>query len=107
MLRLLNDVSRCRNSGPRPQGEAALHRYYFNLDGASLPDINGVELPDLRSAASGNPPHGRTSARQPEAFWEHPEWQLTVTDEARLVLFTVHVLATDAPALTIEVVPQP
>ena len=35
---------------------------------------------------------------KPEKFWETGEWQMIVTDDRGLVLFTLHMTATVAPA---------
>jgi len=83
-------------------------RFHFNVqDGASSPDEEGTDLPDLEAARmSATALAGELLKDNARAFWQCPEWQLTVTDDRGLALFTVHVLASDAPVLQVEIIPQ-
>lgn len=75
-------------------------RYHFNVqDGARYPDTVGTELPDLEAArmeAVGR--IGALLRDNAESFWSGEKWDLTVTDENRMVMFTLHFLATNSPA---------
>ncbi|MDP8994433.1 MAG: hypothetical protein M3N07_05535 [Pseudomonadota bacterium] len=85
-----------------------MHRFYFNIeDGASLADTEGAELPDVQAARlEAVRLTGQILKDQPELLWERRDFEMHVTNEERLVLFTIQVLATDAPVLQIEVIPQ-
>ena len=77
-------------------------RFHFDLhDGVDHPDVDGVILPDVAAARieavryAGELLHG-----QPELFWRGEEWTMTVTNAERLALFSLTIMATDAPALS-------
>lgn len=74
--------------------------YHFNLhDGKSYPDVNGIDLPDLKAARIEAVRHvGAMLCDGAEQFWNGDEWTLTVTDNANLALFSLTFMATDAPA---------
>jgi hypothetical protein len=75
-------------------------RFFFNLAGAIHdPDNVGVELADMGAARVYSALHAAEIIRdQPELVWSGAEVRVEVTDEDRLVLFTVIVLGVDAPA---------
>jgi hypothetical protein len=83
-------------------------RFHFNIRNGSFgPDESGTDLPDLQSArVQAIAFTGELLKDHSRAFWESADWQMTVTDDRGLVLFTVHVLATDAPVLQVELIPQ-
>lgn len=76
--------------------------FHFNIhDGEILPDPTGHELPDIASAkrqAIGM--SGQMIRELGEEFWKGEEWQLEVTDDRGLVLFTLAFFATIAPTLS-------
>lgn len=84
-------------------------RFFFHLDDGTPASIDdGVELPDLGAAREMALRYlGQSLANGPDDFWSHGEWRLTVTDENRLTHFTLHVVATEAPSMPVEVVPKP
>jgi hypothetical protein len=84
-----------------------LHRFHFNVeDGLSTLDTDGVELPSIHAARiEAIRLTGEILRDNPQEFWDRPAWQMFVTDEAGLTLFSVQVLATDAPALQIQMIP--
>jgi hypothetical protein len=77
-----------------------LRRYHFHLeDGGVLEDEEGVELADLDAArCAAVRLLAEVLCDQPERFWTSETCQVTCTDEGGLVLFTVQMVATHAPA---------
>lgn len=74
--------------------------YFFNLAGAVYdPDNDGVELPDMQAARINAVVHASEIIRdRPELVWSGDEVRVEVTDENRLVLFTVVVIGVNAAA---------
>jgi hypothetical protein len=75
--------------------------YHFHVrDGANIPDPDGTELPDLRSArVEAVKLAGRLLMDEPDSFWEGSNWHLEVTDDSGIALFRLDFMATDtAPA---------
>jgi hypothetical protein len=72
-------------------------RYHFRVqDGVSLPDIEGVELADVRAARDEAARlAGAMLTEAPEVFWRGEEWKLEVTDDRQTVLFTLNFSASD------------
>ena len=75
-------------------------RYFFQVQGGqSAPDAEGFDLPDLMAAR-------RVAVRAAcgmigqsvEEFCATGEWQMVVTDETGLALFSLTFFASDAPA---------
>jgi hypothetical protein len=75
-------------------------KYFFQVQGGqSAPDAEGFDLPDLMTAR-------RVAVRtacamigqSAEEFCATGEWQMVVTDESGLALFSLTFFATDAPA---------
>lgn len=74
-------------------------RYYFNVEGDLSPDIEGVELADLATAkCEAVKVAGHIVCESAGDFWDKHEWQMTVTDETGLSLFTLHVFGTESPS---------
>ena len=75
-------------------------RYFFNVeDGASIPDKIGTELPNLRSARmEAVRLSGKLLQEEPDLFWDSgDDWKMIVTDDAGLILFSLHFAASGAP----------
>ena len=75
-------------------------RYFFNVeDGASIPDKIGTELPNLRSARmEAVRLSGKLLHEEPDLFWDSgDDWKMIVTDDAGLILFSLHFAASGAP----------
>ena len=73
-------------------------RFFFNLAIHDSDNV-GVELADMGPARVYSALHAAEIIRdQPELVWSGAEVRVEVTDEDRLVLFTVIVLGVDAPA---------
>jgi hypothetical protein len=75
-------------------------RYFFNIeDGASIPDKTGTELPNLRSARmEAVRLSGKLLHEEPDLFWDSgDDWKMIVTDDAGLILFSLHFAASGAP----------
>ena len=70
-------------------------RYFFNVKKDNhLPDVEGVELPGLEAARlEAVRVMGEDLKGHPDAFWDDEEWQIAVSDERGLVLFTVYCAA--------------
>jgi hypothetical protein len=84
-------------------------RFFFHLDdGTPASTDESVELPDLGAARELALRYlGQSLSEGPSVFWSRGDWRLTVTDESRLTLFSVHVVATEAPSIPVEVAPKP
>jgi hypothetical protein len=70
-----------------------MSRYFFHVDdGAHLPDLTGAELPDLAAARAEAVRSAGSMLRDEDdesAFGRASAWQMNVTDEADLLLFTL------------------
>jgi len=75
--------------------------YHFHVhDGYELPDREGHELPDLAAARRFAVMLGGELIRDhADAFWEHRDWRMDVTDADGLMLFALHFSAVEAPAV--------
>ncbi|HEU4683859.1 MAG TPA: hypothetical protein VFS39_05090 [Nitrospira sp.] len=61
--------------------------------------VSGLHAPDLRTARTMALETACSAiAKDPDAFWAAGEWQMIVTDEGGLILFTLEMNATVAPA---------
>lgn len=81
-------------------GSRNVARYFFNIsDGEARSFPQCIDLPCVQDAR-------REAAKlacaaitdNSDIFWRTREWQLTVTDENGLNLFSLLILAADAPA---------
>jgi D-lyxose ketol-isomerase len=45
---------------------------------------------------------GQLLCDEAQHFWDHADFELTVTDEKGLILFTMRVLGTEAPAIRMQ-----
>lgn len=76
------------------------HRFFFRVTGGgsvALPlciDLHGVREARREAAKLAC----EIMADDIDGFWSAREWQLTVTDEAGLNLFSLLIFATDSPA---------
>ena len=84
-------------------------RYFFHLDdGLALDHDDEMELPDLVAArATALRYLGQSLADMSPDFWSRGERRLVVSDENRVVLFTLHVTATEASPPQIHILPTP
>jgi hypothetical protein len=75
--------------------------YHFNVrDGSDIPDPDGTDLPNLRSArVEAVKLAGQVLLDDPEKFWDGPEWGVEVTNAVGGILFRLDFTATDAPIL--------
>lgn len=73
-------------------------RYYFQVEGP--PDDLGAELPDLAAAKCEAVRYaGRLICEEADKFWDTADFTMTVTDENGLVLFSLTLSGTEAPAI--------
>jgi hypothetical protein len=73
-------------------------RYFFDIDDA-VPDTEGTEIKDLTEAkCEAVKMAGRIICDQAADFWDRAEWNMTVSDETRLTMFTLHVVGVQAAA---------
>jgi len=74
---------------------------FFNVAGAIYdPDVDGHEMVDLAEARTMAVHQAAELLRDnPKVIWGGEEFRVEVTDEDRLILFTVIVLGVDAPIL--------
>src|SRR5205085_4739912 len=92
--------------------ERKMPRYHFNtLDRGDHRDPDGAELADLAAAQSYAVRYfGELLLGEPWTFADGGEWKMEVTDESGLILFSLHFIGIEAPALerpdlTISVLP--
>lgn len=76
-----------------------MHRYFFNIiDGYSLIDRDGTELPDLATAkAEAIRTSGQVLRDMGSKFWDGPQWRMEVADDGGQILFTLHFHAQEGP----------
>jgi hypothetical protein len=76
-------------------------RYFFHLTSSyDKPDAEGTELEDLDAARC----HAvkliaDVLCDSPREYWKAEIYRVTVTDESRLILFTVEMISMDAAAI--------
>ena len=72
-------------------------RYHFNIrDDAPARDVNGAELSGLAAArVEAVRLAGDLLRDRAVTFWDDEEWRLDVTNARGLLLFTLHLVATD------------
>jgi hypothetical protein len=77
-------------------------RYHFNVrDGTAIPDDEGTVLADLKAARhAAIQLAGALLRDNPEGFWTGEDWQMDVTNDVGLILFSLHFMATDAPSVS-------
>ena len=82
-------------------------RYHFQFhDGQAHPDPDGIELPGIEAARTHAVRYfGDLLRTEAGAFGPADEWRMEVSDESGLLLFTLHFLGMNAPALDIIQVP--
>ncbi len=74
-------------------------RYFFDMDDA-VPDSEGTEIKDLAEAkCEAVRMAGRIICDQAADFWERAEWNMTVSDEKKLTLFTLHIVGVESAAV--------
>ena len=75
-------------------------RFHFHFhDGVLLPDLDGTELPDRHAAErEAAKLAGGMLKDSADRFWHSGDWRVEVMDHSGLSLFTLHILATRAPA---------
>lgn len=83
-------------------------KFFFNLRDGAMPDHQGYELPDLSAAKMIAVQTVCAIVSQNAAeFIEQGEWQMNVTDEQGLVLFSLTLFTTDAPAVRTVTIGHP
>jgi hypothetical protein len=82
-----------------------LPRFFYQLSGGRddlgpsetvLPDVGAARRVAVRFLA-------QSLLDRAEGFWDQPDWEVIVSDEDQLTLFTLRVLGTDAPAAVVAV----
>ena len=93
----------------RASAEETMTQFLFHLDdGTDEPPDEVVELADLDEARTVALRFlGQYLQDHCNDFWVRGDCRLVVSDEAGLTLLAVHVLATEAPAAQVAVVPNP
>jgi hypothetical protein len=76
-------------------------RYHFHVTrGHEVPDQEGTDLASLPMArCHAVKLMADVLCGSPEAYWEHENFQVVVTDETWMTLFTVEMNSTDSPFL--------
>ncbi len=84
--------------------EIKMPRYFFNCPDDALPhDKEGVELRDLAKAkAEAIVFVGESLKDKPQDLCRHASFQVDVTDDKGLILFSVVAITVDAPVIEIE-----
>ena len=82
-------------------------KFFFNLQDG-VPDREGVELPDVATAkvVAVHTACAIVSQNAPDII-ERGEWQMMVSDEHGLVLFSVTLFTTEAPAVRTVTIGDP
>jgi hypothetical protein len=77
----------------------AVPRYFFNqIDGQYKPDDEGLEFQSLDQARTEAVRYaGAVLCHEPDVVWEGDDFRVEVTDEKKLLLFTLIVVGVDAP----------
>jgi hypothetical protein len=83
-------------------------KFFFNLQGGAMPDREGVELPDVAAAkmVAVQTACAIISQNVSEVL-ERGEWQMAVSDEQGLALFSLTFFTTDAPAVRTVTIGHP
>jgi hypothetical protein len=77
------------------------HYFFHVIDGTSLRDPSGTELPDIGTAQDQAIRMAGELLRELRArFWNDGEWELEVTDEHGAVLFVLRFSAEESPEVT-------
>ena len=78
-----------------------MERFYFHLTSThDTPDLEGVDLDGLEAArCHAVKMIADVLCETPKAYWDAEIYRVTVTDEGRLILFTVEMVSTDAPSI--------
>jgi hypothetical protein len=80
--------------------ELVMPIYHFKVEDGHPPMTSDAEelkgLPEARSQAVKM--MGQITSDASETFFDHPECTMTVTDDADLTLFELHLDGTDSPA---------
>ena len=83
----------------------AVSRFFFHVEGG--PDDLGLELPSIAQAKCEAARYaGHLLCDAAENFWDTAELTMRVANESGLVLFTVTISGTDAPAIRSDPVIQ-
>lgn len=66
-------------------------RYFFHVeDGSYIPDLEGIELPDLKTARDQMITMvGKVLNEGPEGIWTEHHWRMVVADSEGKILFTL------------------
>ena len=75
-------------------------RYVFHTNDPSQSDPQAMEFDDIRAAKCESVRYaGRLLCGAAENFWDDADFELTVTDEKGLILFTMRMVGTEAPVI--------
>ena len=81
-------------------------RFYFHTNNpaeGSLQDDEGMEFSSIHQAKCQAAVYAGALLRDvAESFWDDADFELTVTDDAGLILFTMRVVGTEAPAVRLS-----
>ena len=81
-------------------------RFYFHTNNPKeglVQDDEGLEFPDVHTAKCQAVAYAaRLLADTVEHFWDTGDFELTATDDNGLILFTMRVVGTEAPAVRIS-----
>lgn len=78
-------------------------RFFFHSNNPAeqiVQDDEGIDFPSVHHAKCQAVAYaGRLLCDSAEHFWDRGDFELTVTDENGLILFTMRVVGTEAPAI--------
>ncbi len=76
-------------------------RYYFHVtDGEYAADDRGEDLSNVTAAKCHAVKYaGELICEAHERFWDRGDWNMTVTNDAQLTLFTLTLVGFEAPAI--------
>ena len=74
-------------------------RYFFNIDDGGGPDTEGHELRNVAEAkCEAVKLAGRVICDDADRFWDTGDWNMTVTNEDKLTLFSLTFFGTEGAA---------
>lgn len=85
-------------------------RFFFHTNHpteGNVQDDEGMEFPNIHVAKCEAVAYaGRLLCDVAEHFWDTGDFEMTVTDEKGLILFTMRVIGTEAPAIRMSAQPN-
>ena len=82
-------------------------RYFFHVANGVDRDTEGLDFPTLAEAkCEAVKAAGQIICEGSAAFWDSQEWEMIVTNEDGLTLFSLMFIGTEAPAIAHQAPPE-